>query len=444
MEHDDLKEHVRHIRGIHFVLGMTCTVIVAVWTAGQSRGVEAALGQIEEVDTAVTRWEADWLEVALRSYGNARASREWPTTQLALECYECEEDQDPFVVDFGEPWTVSAWPAGLRAFMEEQTEASTTAGDPLRLRSEVVSEEGAFGFWSEQRLSPLRLHQPETVREFAQLWNALASIPLAVASLGDPRRSSALLVNVARGQYFIVSDAMRIEEEPRETWPRWTVVLQPMPAGLLDQWSDWTGYEYQLAQFHFVGMAPGSNRQLREREVVPGRRLSIAIQQSGSGDDGGFVGLDEISFDGQSALASQYGLTASAGQFRYSFADLYRSAVTLAGFDTPLEQFAVLLQEDVVRRRGQIQVFGVSVPSLEVLRWSGPVILMIQLYLLLHLRALAARLRNGSMAVLVPWIGLYPDWLSRWVVSTSAFLLPVAVLGLLFIPTMPTVSPLDL
>ena len=60
--------------------------------------------------------------------------------------------------------------------------------------------------------------------------------------------------------------------------------------------------------------------------------------------------------------------------------------------------------------------------------WGTLIIVIIQIYLLLHLRELSTRLKGEDHSFKAAWIGIYPDLIARTVSLLTTSFLPIAVL----------------
>ncbi|MCH9026337.1 MAG: hypothetical protein IIA05_04360 [Proteobacteria bacterium] len=135
------------------------------------------------------------------------------------------------------------------------------------------------------------------------------------------------------------------------------------------------------------------------------------------------------SIHGQAALSEFFGVDFE----RYgSFAEAFRE---LDGFtseigDVRLDSVARVLENERKRTSESFQAFGLKVPAAELYRWGSPLLVVIQLYFLLHLNALTSAVAASERRS-VPWIGIYNNRLSRTVTVTSAVMLPLAVVVVL-------------
>lgn len=91
-----------------------------------------------------------------------------------------------------------------------------------------------------------------------------------------------------------------------------------------------------------------------------------------------------------------------------------------------LEKARAILSAELARGGERIEFLGMSLPETLMATWGGIVILMLQLYFWLHLRALhgvggaSVELKNE-----VAWIGMYPDVFARGTTLVTVLLLPI-------------------
>jgi hypothetical protein len=82
-----------------------------------------------------------------------------------------------------------------------------------------------------------------------------------------------------------------------------------------------------------------------------------------------------------------------------------------------------------------LSVLGLSIALSQVSTWGALVLLVVQVYFLIHLRELVARIELSAEGWNVAWIGIYDTKLSATVAFMSACLLPVAAACVLAVQT---------
>jgi chromate transport protein ChrA len=70
--------------------------------------------------------------------------------------------------------------------------------------------------------------------------------------------------------------------------------------------------------------------------------------------------------------------------------------------------------------------------------WGIPIVLVAQIYFLLHLRSLRQCLGIDVRTKLAPWIGVYDDHFARAIAVASAFVLPPATVAVVIAPEVTT------
>lgn len=134
-------------------------------------------------------------------------------------------------------------------------------------------------------------------------------------------------------------------------------------------------------------------------------------------------------FSGQAEFLVAHGLTWNTGPFQFVFPSLYNLPREYKTMD--FGTLGNILSRESSAPDATFELFGTKVPERYLLAWGMPILALVQLYLLLHLRA-AEGLGLFQMDVrALPWIALYHDGLSRFVTLASLGILPVSVAFLL-------------
>ncbi len=113
-----------------------------------------------------------------------------------------------------------------------------------------------------------------------------------------------------------------------------------------------------------------------------------------------------------------------AGQFLYSFNDLY-----LTTTNTPDIKLLKLLKfvDNQIKseRNSSVQVFGVFVPTSSLKVWGSLILLVVQLYFLVHLTGYNNRYSKLEIENHFPWIGVYNSITPRSIFCVSVLVLPL-------------------
>lgn len=141
------------------------------------------------------------------------------------------------------------------------------------------------------------------------------------------------------------------------------------------------------------------------------------------------IWLDEA-IDGQGVLMSRF---PTDRRYRGLFKDAFRelSEITKDYEDVRLATIERIVVGQKARRTEAFEVFGARVPAEGTARWGLLVVVGLQMYFWLHLRAFASRIQPNDSAWDVAWIGLYGTRWSRAVLVVSGYVLPVIVVALL-------------
>lgn len=127
----------------------------------------------------------------------------------------------------------------------------------------------------------------------------------------------------------------------------------------------------------------------------------------------------------QSALLKNKRRQIEGKPFADAFPELNRYAAMLR--ERKIEEVDTYLNGLVDVSEDSLEVFGVGIRSGNIRRFGPLVLLVVQVYLLLHFRHLRQRFESILRDIDVPWIGLYPDLMSRIAFIVTVVLVPPAV-----------------
>lgn len=127
-------------------------------------------------------------------------------------------------------------------------------------------------------------------------------------------------------------------------------------------------------------------------------------------------------------LADHFNFSSKGGSFEETFPDLYDFIKK-----NPQMQFndiERLLQSDLQREKSseKVEFLGLKFREGDLASRGTLIIVIIQIYLLLHLRELSTRLKDEDHSFKAAWIGIYPDLVARTVSLLTTSFLPIAVL----------------
>lgn len=128
--------------------------------------------------------------------------------------------------------------------------------------------------------------------------------------------------------------------------------------------------------------------------------------------------------DLQQWLIKSFNLPGPGGTFSDSFPELDR--VTRGYQELELEKARGILKAELGRSGERVEFLGMNIPETVMATWGGIVILMLQLYFWLHLRALCnAGYPSKDIVNEVAWIGTYSDFFARLTAFATIFVLPL-------------------
>jgi len=91
-----------------------------------------------------------------------------------------------------------------------------------------------------------------------------------------------------------------------------------------------------------------------------------------------------------------------------------------------LDQLSQHLEEEAKRTGDKFEALGLKIPVSSVAKYGFVLLLGLEVYFLIHLRAFRTRRVPGNALAFQPWIGLYQDPMARAAFLFSAVVLPVA------------------
>jgi hypothetical protein len=143
------------------------------------------------------------------------------------------------------------------------------------------------------------------------------------------------------------------------------------------------------------------------------------------------VDVEDIPYDPLGYFISESGFDWPNRPFEMAFKEL--DSITKKYKETHIGIIEEILAEeyardgDRVQSERKIQVFGADLPAATAREWGGLIIAIIQLYFLLHFRALYHFVRKNSDCtsyIPIAWIGLYKDKAAHYVFLFVSSLLP--------------------
>jgi hypothetical protein len=426
----DPKDIVLHLRSIHFSLLVACVGLYILVTAGRPEEIDLARSQLGEIVAVVDRWEPDWVESAALAQRAAPAALDTSTDRGA----------GPIHLRIDRSWTLLPLPQELLDLADPGGGISPTERDgplwsslaaPMQRdgqllplpRTEFVPD-----------VAPLTLPAPQTPRDFENFWNALGRITL---TLTEARWIFPETLGPSDGAI----GALPYAETPPADGVTVSMWLEPIAdAGQKALWRDQVEHEW-TPEYHFIGhldlaaeeiavLLPDAARNSDD----PAQLLGIPGLQSRSrpASISMVAQADRRDFDAQAAFIDHFGLDWQAGSYALNFPEL--SAVAESNDDLYFDKVTAFVESKARQSEGELAIFGFSVPAAMVSSWGIPIVLVAQLYFLLHLRSLGQGIGADAGSKLAPWIGVYDDGFARTVAVASAFVLPPATVAIVIAP----------
>jgi hypothetical protein len=127
-------------------------------------------------------------------------------------------------------------------------------------------------------------------------------------------------------------------------------------------------------------------------------------------------------------LADHFKFSSVGGKFEETFPELHE--FVKKDPQMRLDEVERLLQSERERERfsEKVEFLGLRFRERDLATWGALIIVIVQIYLVLHLRELCTRSQVTDHVFKAAWIGVYPDYLSRIVSLLTASFLPVTVL----------------
>ncbi|MDU9006931.1 hypothetical protein [Sedimentitalea todarodis] len=427
----DAKDIVLHLRSIHFSLLVACVGLFVLVTAGRPEEIDLAQAQLSEIVALSKAWQPDWVESAASDLRGKPRPFETPNQRGA----------GPVRLDIDRSWTLLP----LQQELLELAHPSAAPGPLDRngpLWSELASPERRDRQFAplqqtefQPKIAPLLLAAPQTLKEFETIWNVLGRITLTVTEATS-----------------IFPETMGPSESRLGTWPyseappadgiRVSMRLEPIANPQQELiWRDRVDHEWR-PEYQFVGhidMAANGIAKLLPNPTRPqGAVLPInptpfgALRPSEPATISMVTPVEISTFDAQSAFIDYFGLEWLPGSYALNFPEL--SAVAAGNDDLYFDKVTAFIESKARQSEGEVAIFGLAIPVAKVSSWGAPIVLVMQIYFLLHLRSLLQRLYKGGEPKLAPWIGVYGDRFARVISGTSVMVMPPATLYVVTAP----------
>jgi hypothetical protein len=376
------KDFAEHLRNIHFSLVAVCIGLIVIISSPAPTQLNIAHQQLLDIIELQKRWNPAWLD---------------ETADKEAEQIVAERQDRPML------------DAPSKSFPKNVT----IDDEPLRL---------AFGFrnWIVESPEPsvnLRFNPPPTPAELSELQKQQHPVWLVPLTLTEFRRSwdffehPKMFVAVGlTGHYFL--------QKPKS-----------------DVGSDWK-YESYIDLPANAKITQTVRMNFTDRKVLEAANPSLKRAYIGYilADENSSLMLIlpvaevEHDLDVQSVLINAASSHWRHGKFETAFAEL--NDITSGLQDLDLSSLEKNVRKQAERSAESFAAFGIKFPIELAAAWGIPIVLVIQTYLLLHLREFRS-LGDQGKSKAVAWIALYDSLLAQLIFTTSALLLPVVTILLL-------------
>ncbi len=412
MASSDSSEIVTHLRTVHFFLVVACILVVLSLLSGSPDIVNTAHKQLQKILTIKTNWPTWTQRFGLEQITWLQKQKlAWPDT-IPSQIYILPEESKLK----GLPWVNSVLiltplysPMYFHLSVKRQAH---TASSREEILGSASLRDGAFnispGGYDERTPGDDAVGSPllNTLEDFRHFWNAADNVmAFVVAELSEV-------------VYLVSNGHVKAEL-------RWDAGLRPKggislsldrrgfgqirkkcPDELQQLWeSQWlpTFNEY------FCGQAPTGTYPPETQTLV----LLAKVRHQ------------QLPTDLRVWLAEEFKFSTAGGKFEEQFSEL--NEVTKYIQKLELSNVNQVLTAELQRSGERMELLGMKLPERILSTWGTVVIVIIQLYFWLHLRAFRSRWTPNDPGLNLAWVGLYTDFWARIVLFISLFVLPLGV-----------------
>ena len=391
-----MEEHLKQLRATHFALVLLAFALFAMSLERVPNEAEEALKQAKAIHSIVLSWDPRFLDTYARKLLKEQGVSESFKLSGALN-FAHQGTKQSLSLEFSEPsWTLHPLPSTIAELDKSYKDDLVSYFDHLQLRNEYLHGRTFLG-------------SPQTLDEFASLWNALGNALEVRKPVDVARQGFIHSVFDSSGEWITASAAP-------EAWPtrRLRMLFRALTPYEKEYFSK--SQEFQRRPYsHFFtgGFILNSPREQWELELP-------------------VLTTNVVSFNGQAALLSgRPGVNWTLGSFADTFPELDRES---AGFRDVATGTAIAILDALARRPSErFEAFGVKIPTVKALILGIPVILAIQIYLLIILGVLGGYLGSASSLSRLEWVGFYKSWPARWLTELTAFVIPSVVVLILLV-----------
>jgi len=415
------KDYIEHLRTVHFSLIAICIALGVVVSSTNRREVSRARAQLQLINESLRSWNPD----ALNSFAKLRMAElsKQSGTSLPTSLFVPAPPNANVMVMDSEP----AKPDLLALHFTEQ---NWMIEGRVRSIPSLLHRQWLF---PGQKFSTLyvdhpyiTISAPETLTQFRQLWDALAStksivVPTKLATTlytwrtpeGDrehPWNGRAESLSITKRGFHLEATASAPEQDTctfqlARTDPSEDSVYKAIAAALA-----------KSTPYFYVCLELTDNNNLSFVPVTDFRTIDFDSQG---------VLLDLIR---SQQVTRKDGPLVPHGTFEYSFSSL--NEITKNYQQLSLNAFGPILESEQQRAGESFEALGIKFPADQVTRWGLLILLAVQSYLCVMLRERSQGLPSSDAECGVPWVGLYGSLPAQAVCFLTVVILPAATCGL--------------
>ena len=384
---EQIKAFGEHIRKVHLTLMVLCLGLLVGTTFELQSDMQRAERDLKKILELKDNWNQPWLTEYLLDQISTQYQKlgdpiEQPRRTYTYSVKSNSVPQEMVFLEFTLPTAVVQF------------------GETLDHRQDLQYRGGVLDIgW---RIQPLR-----TLKDVQILWDKLAKsqflyIPTKVDVEAGPSTSNATFVSVDH-------EFHRQEDEKHSSFKGAFVEISHHCPDTDPKWSrDRMTYSTVLCS---------TDEHVNFKAKITWARTSIDLRR---------------------AILSYLNVEWQRREYDKAFPDL--SNVTKGYATYGLEEAHTVLLNELRRKEETIEIFGARFPREQLSLWGGALILLTQLYFLMHLVSMIHVLekslsRGGEVSSnLVPWIGFYDTPLARGITWLSTIVVPAVIVVFLSNP----------
>lgn len=382
------KDFVEHLRVVHFSIALTSIVLMITAFNRQDVRLATALTQIELISSFEKRWNTVPAKIFLQAFKDAKLV-------------------DSFSTSLGVSFSKGLYPGDHMVTFFDVSPKDLAASDEWKIEGLSLPDE------------------LNNLNDFEIFWNSAHKgfwVPLPERLSRDSKCDETLLVNWSDGSADRLNDISAVLD-PSSPVASCTVGLGLMEAisgphlafrqrlftyGNPDRLQPSTEGVFGLT----FDLPPEAFKKYQEN----GRKIRSAVSQS-------YISVHVMPYKTDERILSKLFFGGSRlGDFDAVFPELKKESGGIEFLD--ISEAVHRIESRPSSTQQNLSLLGVAVPLVDVSLWGIFLLVGTQLYLLLHLRELAARISPDADGWDVAWIGIYQTRLSAAMTILSACVLP--------------------